>query len=68
MPALLPRLHVFRVFLQKVVEQKGPVTRVASGCTEEEQKKLRLLMSKQPERFRVHFTPDFSKDPETGEE
>lgn len=47
--------------------QKGPVTRVASGCMEEEQKELQELMDKQPERFRVHFTPDYSVDPQTGQ-
>ncbi|CAN0037703.1 unnamed protein product [Scytosiphon promiscuus] len=51
----------------EMVGQRGPVTRVASGCTDEEMAELRELMEKQPERFRVHFTPDYSLDPETGE-
>ena len=44
------------------------MTRVASGCSDEEQRDLQEVMDKQPERFRVHFTPDFSLDPETGEQ
>ncbi|CAN0035832.1 unnamed protein product [Pylaiella littoralis] len=50
----------------EMVGQKGPITRVASGCTTEQQMVLQELMDKQPERFRIHFTPDFSLDPETG--
>lgn len=46
---------------------QGSVTRVASGCTDEEQQDLQRFMDLQPERFRVHFTPDYSIDPETGE-
>lgn len=49
----------------KMAGQKGRVTRVASGCSGEEKAELRELMDKQPERFRVHFTPDYSLDPET---
>lgn len=45
----------------------GRVTRVASGCSEAERAELRELMEKQPERFGVHFTPDYSLDPDTGE-
>lgn len=44
------------------------MTRVASGCTPQEQTELQEFMKLQPERFRVHFTPDYSLDPETGEE
>lgn len=51
----------------KAVGQKGRVTRVASGCSGAEKAELQELMDKQPERFRVHFTPDYSLDPETGE-
>ncbi|CAM9421906.1 unnamed protein product [Pylaiella littoralis] len=52
----------------EMVGQRGPITRVASGCTTEEETVLQELMDKQPERFRVHFTPDFSLDPVTGEQ
>lgn len=47
---------------------QGAVTRVASGCSYEEKRELQAVMDKQPDRFRVHFTPDYSLDPETGEE
>lgn len=50
-----------------MVDQQGSVTRVASGCTEEEQRELQELVDRLPERFRVHFTPDYSRDPNTGE-
>ncbi|KAL7531047.1 hypothetical protein ACHAXR_007925 [Thalassiosira sp. AJA248-18] len=56
------------------VQQPGYVTRIASGCTDEqleEEKKWHYehIQSKMSDRFRVHFTPHFSgvKDPETGE-
>ncbi|CAB1116688.1 unnamed protein product [Ectocarpus sp. CCAP 1310/34] len=51
----------------EMVGQKGRVTRVASGCTRDERLELEVYMMRQPERFHVHFTPDYSFDPETGE-
>ncbi|CAM9917755.1 unnamed protein product [Ectocarpus sp. 8 AP-2014] len=50
-----------------MVGQKGRMTRVASGCTRDERLELEVFMMRQPERFHVHFTPDYSFDPETGE-
>ncbi|CAM9372253.1 unnamed protein product [Discosporangium mesarthrocarpum] len=49
----------------ETVEQMGPITRVASGCSEDEKSSLTSIMAKQPERFRIHFTPDYSIDPLT---
>lgn len=49
----------------KVIKQKGPITRIASGCTEEKKLKLiQLYRDLHPEYF-VHFTPDFSIDQKT---
>ncbi|CAM9158118.1 unnamed protein product [Choristocarpus tenellus] len=48
------------------VGQSGRVTRVASGCSESAKMELEELMRRQPDRFRVHFTPDFSHDSVTG--
>lgn len=49
------------------VAQPGPITRIASGCSDSEQSVL-LEMHRKLSRpnFRIHFTPDFSKDPKTG--
>lgn len=44
------------------VGQKGPVTRIASGCTAEKQKELTDLYKKLYPKYHVHFTPDFSRD------
>ena len=45
--------------------QEGPVTRIASGCTDEDAKTLQEIFEKEiavmaPGRFRLHLTPDFS--------
>jgi hypothetical protein len=50
----------------EAVGQPGPVTRIASGCAEEEQRVLREMHRRLSPQFRVHFTPDYSKDPKTG--
>jgi len=47
----------------QLVNHTAPITRIASGCSEEEQQKIsehhsRYLSS----QFKVHFTPDFSWD------
>jgi len=49
-----------------VVGQKGPITRIASGCTPEKQVELTELYKKLYPRYHVHFTPDFKKDAKTG--
>lgn len=53
-----------------MVGQKGPLTRIASGCTLEEQAALETVYAKLDQgrnKFRLHFTPDFSKDEASGE-
>eukprot|EP00624_Nannochloropsis_granulata_P002352 evm.model.NODE_2189_length_70754_cov_51.271378.16 len=53
-----------------MVGQKGPLTRIASGCTLEEQAALEALYAKLDQgrnKFRLHFTPDFSKDQASGQ-
>jgi hypothetical protein len=43
------------------VGQPGRMTRLASGCTDEERRELERLHSVWlPDRFSLHFTPDFS--------
>jgi peptidyl serine alpha-galactosyltransferase len=49
----------------KVVKQKGPITRIASGCTEEKKMKLIQLYHDLHPEYHVHFTPDFSIDQKT---
>eukprot|EP00614_Pseudopedinella_elastica_P019425 CAMPEP_0172653240 /NCGR_PEP_ID=MMETSP1068-20121228/243725_1 /TAXON_ID=35684 /ORGANISM="Pseudopedinella elastica, Strain CCMP716" /LENGTH=610 /DNA_ID=CAMNT_0013467669 /DNA_START=141 /DNA_END=1973 /DNA_ORIENTATION=- len=44
--------------------QRGPLTRIASGCTAEEKSALRALHAALGSpQFRAHFTPDYSADP-----
>ena len=45
-----------------VVKQKGPVTRIASGCDDEKKAYLSDLYAKLYPQYHVHFTPDFKKD------
>jgi hypothetical protein len=45
-----------------VVKQKGPITRIASGCNEEKKIQLQQLYKKLYPQYHVHFTPDFKKD------
>ncbi|MBN8531252.1 MAG: hypothetical protein J0L97_05260 [Alphaproteobacteria bacterium] len=54
-----------------ISEQPGTITRIASGCTEENKEKLAELfdqmiasMTALPGRFRIHFTPDYSNQKE----
>lgn len=56
------------------VGQTGYVTRIASGCTDEQLQEEQAwhnqhIQSKMSERFRIHFTPHFSqvKDEKTGQ-
>lgn len=48
---------------------QGPITRLASGCTEEQVATLETVYAKLDGgrgKFRLHATPDFSKDEKTG--
>lgn len=54
------------------VRQPGKVTRIASGCTSDDEKRLNILYNELfpslfNKKFFVHFTPDFKRDPKTGE-
>jgi len=40
------------------VGQIGPITRIASGCTPEQEKSITHAMSHLPKRCRVHFAPN----------
>ena len=40
------------------VGQKGIITRIASGCTADQEKSIRHAMSHLPENCRVHFAPN----------
>lgn len=44
----------------QAVGQKGPVTRIVSGCTIEKQEQLTQLYKKLYPLYNAHFTPDFS--------
>jgi len=46
----------------KTVGQRGPITRIASGCNDDEKKVLTELYAKLWPQYHVHFTPDFKKD------
>lgn len=48
-----------------VVGQKGPVTRIASGCDDKKKQELTALYKKLFPQYHVHFTPDFKKDEKT---
>eukprot|EP00977_Amphora_coffeiformis_P013241 scaffold3410_cov158-Amphora_coffeaeformis.AAC.15 len=48
------------------IKQPGTVTRIVSGCNEKEEATLRKIFQEQiipmePNRFKIHFTPDFAK-------
>lgn len=50
-------------------DTQGPITRIASGCSEEELAALEKAYAKLDGgrgQFRLHATPDFSKDKKTG--
>jgi len=40
------------------VGQRGPITRIASGCTPDQEVAIRHAMSHLPKRCRVHFAPN----------
>lgn len=46
-------------------EQPGNVTRIVSGCSEEQEAEMKILHQEQiaimSDRFRIHFTPEFGK-------
>lgn len=48
-----------------VVGQKGPITRIASGCKEDKQQELKQLYQRLYPKYHVHFTPDFKMDEKT---
>jgi len=55
-------------FQAAAARQPGTVTRIVSGCDAEEERKMADLFQDQihpmaPGRFKIHFTPDFSKLP-----
>lgn len=50
----------------QAVGQPGPVTRIASGCSDEEKAALLKMHKHLSSQFRIHFTPDFSLDKKTG--
>lgn len=47
------------------VGQKGPITRIASGCDDEKKAKLTALYGQLYPNYHVHFTPDFKMDAKT---
>ncbi|KAK7241988.1 hypothetical protein SO694_00018233 [Aureococcus anophagefferens] len=52
-----------------VVGHKGPVTRIASGCKDGREEKLRARYAQlygEHSRFSMHVTPEFNKDEKTG--
>jgi hypothetical protein len=51
----------------KISGHKGPVTRIVSGCDKKKEAYLKSLYQKLYPQYHVHFTPDFSIDPATGE-
>ena len=48
-----------------VVGQRGPITRIASGCDEVKKAELLQLYSKLYPQYSVHFTPDYKHDTKT---
>lgn len=58
--------YVFFYFAM-VKDQPGTVTRIVSGCSQDDQATLQRLFDDQiatmvePGRFQIHFTPDFSR-------
>ena len=47
------------------VGQKGPITRIASGCDPEKKEVLVKLYEKLFPQYLIHFTPDFKTDKDT---
>ena len=55
-----------------MVQHRGLITRIASGCSEEDAARVRRSVEVKQQAYlpfaRVHFTPKFSKDKKTGKE
>ena len=51
-----------------VVGQKGDITRIASGCSDEKKVELTALYKKLFPMYHVHFTPNFKLDSKTNKE
>ena len=49
------------------IGQKGPITRIASGCNSQKKEVLTKLYAKLFPQYFVHFTPDFKTDKATSE-
>lgn len=49
-----------------IVGQKGPITRIASGCDEAQMSELKSLYAKLYPNYHIHFTPDFKHDSKSG--
>ena len=47
------------------VGQKGAITRIASGCTDEKAAELKALYQRLWPNYHIHATPDFKKDGKT---
>jgi hypothetical protein len=57
-------------FQAMITQQPGIVTRIVSGCNDEDEAALRKIFADQilpmaPDRFKIHFTPDYSKIKDT---
>ena len=48
-----------------VVKQVGPITRIASGCSDAKKAQLTTLYRKLYPQYHVHFTPDYKTDAKT---
>ena len=49
----------------KTINQRGSITRIASGCDDEKKAYLTELYQKLYPNYHVHFTPDFKLDEKT---
>jgi peptidyl serine alpha-galactosyltransferase len=49
----------------EIVQQKGIITRIASGCSNEKKQKLQELYQTLHPKYSIHVTPDFSIDQKT---
>mmetsp|Transcript_3116 Transcript_3116/g.4807 ORF Transcript_3116/g.4807 Transcript_3116/m.4807 type:complete len:502 (-) Transcript_3116:106-1611(-) len=49
----------------RAVQQKGTMTRIASGCTEDKKAKLVDLYKTLHPKYHIHFTPDYKTDAKT---
>lgn len=61
--------HVLLTHTHTNAHEQGPITRIASGCSDEEVAALEKAYAKMDGgrgKFRLHATPDFSVDEKTG--